>query len=66
MAIDIKIDKTSMEAIVLVKGVEAKREKLDKDSYRDYMVELSGDNLEVMRKVNRLFKPKSYEFKGVK
>ena len=62
---NIKINKENMIVEVINNNEVLKTEELGKDSFRDYMVELSGDNLDVMRKVSKLFKPKSYEFKDI-
>ena len=56
-----------MEAIVHVgnKLPPAKREKITKEEFKEFMVELSGVNIDVMRKVSKLFKPTKYLFKDV-
>jgi len=65
--IDILIDKESMKVEVIVNDEVVKIEELDKDSFKDYMVELSNDlMLEALRLTARKMKPKSYLFKGVK
>ena len=66
--IDIEINVKDMEAIVHVgnKLPPAKREKITKEEFKEYMVELSGNNIDVMRKVSKLFKPISYTFTNVK
>jgi len=65
--IDIEINVKDMEAIVHVgnKLPPAKREKITKEEFKEYMVELSGVNIDVMRKVSKLFKPTKYLFKDV-
>lgn len=66
--IDIEINRKDMEARVYVSNelLPAKKEKLDKDTFKEYMLELSGDNLEVLRHATKLFKPTKYLFKDVK
>ena len=66
--IDVEVSRELMEVNVYVsnKLLPAKKEKLDKDTFKEYMVELSGDNLEVLRYATKLFKPTKYLFKDVK
>ena len=66
--IDIEINRKDMEVKVYVgdESPPAKREKLDDESFKAYMIELSGDNIEEMRKVAKMFKPTKYIFKDVK
>jgi len=64
--INILISRKEMRLDVTRNNEVLKSEDLDKESFKSYMVELAGDNLEAMRKVNKLFKPTSYTFIDVK
>jgi len=57
-----------MEAIVHVgnKLPPAKREKITKEEFKEYIHELAGSDIEMLRKVSKLFKPISYTFTNVK
>ena len=56
-----------MKAIVLANDVEVKQEDITAEEFKAYMNELSHDDMiDALRKSAKLFKPKSYTFKGVK
>ena len=64
--IDIKVSSKDMSITVYRNGNEVKSESITVDEYREYMVELSGDEIDVIRKAFKLFKPTEIIFKDVK
>jgi len=65
MPIDIKISKEDMTVSVYKHDELVKSEEITKEEYVGYMQELSGEGIDDIRKMFKLFKPKSITFKEV-
>lgn len=63
--IDIKVNRTHKTASVIQDGNIIKSEELNPEEFKDIMKELCGDRLDTIRECTRLFKVKSFTFKGV-
>jgi len=65
--IDVLISKEDMTASVIINDEVVKVEDINKEEFKDYMVELSNDlMIEALRLTARKLKPKSYLFVNVK
>jgi len=63
---DVKVDKKRLKASVIKDGKTIKEQDLTKEQYKELMLELSGDNVDMLRTATKLFKVKSYTFKDVR
>ena len=63
---DVKIIKKPLKAEVYRNGKLLKEQELTPEEFKSYMAELSGECIEAVRLANKLFKAKSFTFKGVK
>lgn len=64
--IDITVNKKDMTVTVHKGHSKIKHESITPEEYKSLMVELSGDDIEAVRLANKLFKAKSFKFKGIK
>ena len=65
---DLQLDTKNKSVNVIRDESIIKTEAMDKDSLRDYMLELTSDDkelLEALRTIGRKFKPNSYTFKEI-
>jgi len=65
---DIKLNIQPLTVEVIVNNETVKQEDITVDEYKSYIYELCGDDslmLDSLRKANKLFKVRSYTFKGV-
>ena len=63
---NVLIDKKDMSVSVIKDKQVLKKESIDKDRYKQLMIELSGERVDMLRTMTKLFKPTRYEFKDVR
>ena len=63
---DVKIDKKDMSVSILDKGKTIKKESITKDRYKELMLELSGERVDMLRTLTKLFKPTEYTYRDVR
>ena len=59
---NVLIDKKDMSVSVIKDKQVLKKESIDKDRYKQLMIELSGERVDMLRTLTKLFKPTRYKF----
>lgn len=62
---NVLINKKDMSVSVIKDKQVLKKESIDKDRYKQLMIELSGERVDMLRTMTKLFKPTRYEFCNV-
>ena len=63
---DVKINRKPKTVEILEGNKVLKQEDLTDDRFKELMLELSGDRVDMLRTATKLFKIKSYKFKDVR